>query len=145
MSGSFDMLFLHFQIGDNGFALAAERIVEILPLVELKVLRRAPEAIAGSFDYRGWFVPVVDLCELELGRPARRRLSTRIIIARLPEDESMFIGLMAENATETLRRDPADFAPFAMGPRGLVQRVEVENLVPARLREFARGELVDHR
>ena len=136
------MLFLHFQIGDDGFALAADRIVEILPLVELKQERHAPDEIAGSFDYRGRFIPVIDLCVLELGRPSRPRLSTRIIMVRLPEDETM-IGLIAENATETLRLDPADFAPFAPGPRGLVQHVDLESLLPARLRSFARGLLVD--
>ena len=137
------MLFLHFQIGDNGFALAADQIVEILPLVELKRARHMPEAVAGLFDYRGGFVPVIDLCELELKRPARRRLSTRIIMTRLPGDESSVIGLIAENATETLRRDPGDFAPFASSPRGLIQRVDLETLLPAPLRELVRGDLVD--
>jgi chemotaxis-related protein WspB len=138
------MLFLHFQIGDDGFALAADRIVELLPLVELKKPRHAPEGVAGSFDYRGRFVAVIDLCQLELGRPARRRLSTRIIMARLADDEDSLIGLIVENATETLRREPSDFAPFATGPRGLVQRVELESLLPARLRACARGDLVDN-
>lgn len=137
------MLFLHFQIGDDGFALAADRVVEILPLVELEKERRAPDAIAGTFDYRGRFISVVDLCALEIGRPARQRLSTRIILVRLPEDETVLIGLIAENATETLRCDPADFAPFAMTARGPVQRVELESLLPAELRAFARGRLVD--
>jgi chemotaxis-related protein WspB len=137
------MLFLQFQIGDDGFALAADQIVEILPLVALKKVRHAPDAVAGSFDYRGRFVPVVDLCQLELGRPARRRLSTRIIVTHLANDESGLIGLIAENATETLRRDPSDFAPFAAGLRGLVQRADVENLLPAPLRAFARAYLVD--
>ena len=133
------MLFLYFQIGDEGYALSSERIVEILPLVEIKKERDAPEPVAGNFDYRGRFIPVVDLCALELGRPARRRLSTRIIIIRLPEDETVSIGLIAENATETMRCDPADFAPFASGPHGLVQRVNLEALLPAPLRAFARN------
>ena len=137
------MLFVHFQLGDDGFALAANRVVEILPLVELEKERRAPRAIAGSFDYRGRFVSVVDLCALELDRPARQRLSTRIIMVRLSEDEGTMIGLIAENATETLRCDPADFAPFAMSPRGPVQRVDVESLLPADLRAFVCGTLVD--
>lgn len=139
------MLFLHFQIGDDSFALAADGIVEILPLVALSRERDAAEGVAGSFDYRGRFVPVIDLSELELGRPARRRMSTRIIIARLPGDDDALVGLIAENATETLRRDPADFAPFAPGPRGLVQRVELEDLLPAGLRRSLRGALADVR
>ena len=137
------MLFLHFQVGDDAFALAADRIVEVLPLVELNKERHVPDSVAGSFDYRGRFIPVIDLCALELGRPARRRRSTRIIVARLPDDQNTMIGLIAESATETLRCDPADFAPFALGPRGLVQRVKLDSLLPAALRAFVRGDLVD--
>lgn len=139
------MLFLHFQIGDSGFALAIDRVVEILPLFELKKERGVPDAIAGSFEYRGRFVSVVDLCALELGRPARRRLSTRIIMVRLGQGDETVVGMIAENATEMLRRDPADFAPFAIGPRGLVQRVELESLLPAEVRAFVCGDLVDSR
>jgi chemotaxis-related protein WspB len=136
------MLFLHFQIGDGNFALAIDRIVEVLPLVELNKERDAPDWIVGSFDYRGRFVPVADLCALELGRPARRRLSTRIIMVRLGSDEDALIGLVAENAIETLRREPSDFAPFATGPRGLVQRAELEGLLPAGLQAYVCGDRV---
>lgn len=137
------MLFLHFQIGDSNFALAIDRIVEVLPLVELNKERDAPDWIVGSFDYRGRFVPVADLCALELGRPARRRLSTRIIMVRPGSDEDAVIGLIAENAIETLRLEPADFAPFGTGPWGLVQRVELETLLPAGLQAYVRGEQVN--
>jgi chemotaxis-related protein WspB len=127
------MLFLHFRIGDDGFALAAESIIEIVPLVPLKKVRQAPDAVAGSFEYRGRYVPVVDLCALDMRRSARRRMSTRIIVVRHPHDEASLIGLIAENVTEMLRLDPAQFAPFAPGPHGLVQRVELEDLLPAAL------------
>ena len=133
------MLFLHFQIGDDAFALAAERIVEILPLLALSRDRNAPAGVAGSFDYRGRFVPVVDLCELELGRPAARRMSTRIVLVNLAGDDGTLVGLIAEKATETLRLDPGDFAPFASGPHGLVQRADVEALLPDRLQQALRG------
>jgi chemotaxis-related protein WspB len=127
------MLFLHFRIGDDGFALAAESIIEIVPLMQLKKVRQAPDAVAGSFEYRGRYVPVVDLCALDMRRPARKRLSTRIIVVRHPHDEAGLIGLIAENATEMLRLDPSQFAPFAPGPHGLVQRIEVKDLLPASL------------
>ncbi|QEN85475.1 chemotaxis protein CheW [Labrys sp. KNU-23] len=127
------MLFLYFRIGDEGFAMTIDRIVEVMPLTELKKVRQAPEGVAGSFDYRGRFIQVIDLCTLELGRPAHRRLSTRIIVIRHPQDDTVLLGLIAENATEMLRLDPAEFAPFAPGPHGLVQRVELEGLIPAPL------------
>lgn len=125
------MLFLHFRIGDDSFALATERIVEIVPLTELRQMRQAPEGASACFDYRGSFVPAVDLCARELGRPARPWLSTRIIVVR--HDTAGLVGLVAEQATGMLRLDPDAFAPFAAGPHGLIQRVEVEDLVPPTL------------
>lgn len=121
------MLFLHFRIGQDNVALAAEAIVEIVPLVEVKATR---QATAGqmSFDYRGRFIPAVDLCQRELGRPARRRLSTRIVVVR--DERGDLVGLIAEHATTMLRIDPADFAPFARGPEGLIQRVWLQDLLP---------------
>ena len=130
------MLFLHFRIGPDSFALGTEGILEVVPLAHLQPMRRAPEGFAGTLDYRGYFVPVVDLTLIETGRPAQRRISTRIVVLRHPAHPKQLIGLMAENATETLRLDPELFVPFAPGPHGLMQRVTVEDLVPASLLAF---------
>jgi len=58
------------------------------------------------------------------------------------------LGLIAERATEMIRRDPGDFVsggvevpdarylgPIAHDERGLVQRVEVRELLPAHVRD----------
>jgi chemotaxis-related protein WspB len=92
--------------------------------------------MAGSFRYRGAFVPAVDLCVLELGAPARDRMSTRIIVTRVADREGVErpLGLIVENATDILRCEPEAFAPFATGPRGLVERAEVDALLPETLR-----------
>lgn len=127
------MLFLHFRIGDGSFALATDAIVEVAPLLDLKAMRQAPAGVSGLLEYRGRFVPVVDLCMLELGRPAQRWLSTRIVVMRRSGDAAGLIGLIVEKATATIQLDPADFAPFAKGPDGLVQRVDLESLVPPAL------------
>lgn len=127
------MLFLLFRIGDESFALATREIVEVVPLLELKTMRQAPAGVSGLLEYRGRFVPVVDLSVLELGRPARRWLSTRIVVMQRPGGGDGLIGLVVEKATETIQLDPGDFAPFAKGPDGLVQRVDLESLVPAAL------------
>ncbi|MER2534391.1 MAG: chemotaxis protein CheW [Rhizobiaceae bacterium] len=127
------MLFLLFSIGDGSFALATDAIVEVVPLLDLKTMRQAPAGVSGLLEYRGRFVPVVDLSALELGRPAQRRLSTRIVVMSRPGVAEGLIGLIVEKATETIKLDPADFAPFAKGPDGLVQRVDLESLVPPAL------------
>ena len=143
------MLFLVFQLNDDRYALDVSQVVEVLPLVRIRKMLRSPPGIAGTINYRGAHVPVVDLSELALGRPAALRLSTRIILANCSEQEgkSHLLGLIAENATETIRLEPRDFAssgivnadaPYlgqiAMGPRGMIQRIELKGLVPASMR-----------
>lgn len=144
------MLFLLFELGEDRYALDAGSIAEVLPLVRIKRIPRAPPGVAGVFDYRGVPVPVIDLSQLALGRPARRRLSTRIVVVYYPDgDGRHLLGLIAEKAAATLRREPADFsdsgvagaeAPY-LGPvtsdaNGLVQRIEVERLLPQAVREL---------
>lgn len=125
------MLFLAFRIGGEAMALAAEHIVEIVPLVDLEQPRHGGQ---GVFQYRGAFIPAIDLTLRDTGQPARRRMSTRIVVIRSPWGEAQLVGLIAEGASAMLRLDPADFAPFAQGPDGLVQRVEPRDLVPQEAR-----------
>jgi chemotaxis-related protein WspB len=149
--GSADRLYLTFRLAADRYALEVSRIAEVLPLVGIKQLPRSPEGIAGAFDYRGTPVPVIDLSELTLGRTARAQLSTRIILVHYPDGRggTHFLGLIAEDATELIRRTPAEFMPSGMsngaapylGPvasasGGLVQLVEVERLLPAAVRDM---------
>jgi len=105
------MLFLLFQLGQDRYALQADRVVEVAPLLELKQLPQAPKGVAGIFNYRGHPVPAVDLCALTLGQPASPRFSTRIIIVNYPDDRGTnhLLGLIAEHVTETLRKDAHEF------------------------------------
>ena len=143
------MLFLQFQLGQDRYVLASSEVVEVLPLLGIKQIPQAPAGVVGAFNYRGKPVPVIDLSELALGRPARRHMSTRIIIVLHPGANGglHLLGLIAERATETVRLDPADFAdagivnggapylgPVATDPNGLVQRIEVTRLLPAAVR-----------
>ena len=144
------MLFLQFQLGKDRYALDSSQVVEVLPLLGIKQIPQAPAGVAGAFNYRGKPVPVIDLSELALGRPARLHMSTRIIIVRYPDGNGTqdLLGLIAEKATETVRRDAADFTdsgvindgapylgPVATDPNGLVQRIEVTQLLPAAVRD----------
>ena len=124
------MLYVHFQLGPNRYALEARTIVEILPLLELKPVPQSPRGLAGIFLYRGQPVPALDLCALTLGRPAREHLSTRILIVEqtgrgkgtkvggrsqtldprpAPRAPDQLIGLIAERVAGTLQREEKDF------------------------------------
>jgi chemotaxis-related protein WspB len=140
------MLFVIFQLGADRYAIEAGKVLEVLPLMRTKQLPGAPNGIAGVLDYRGTPLPAVDLCALALGRPAAARLSTRILVVECPGGHRL--GLIAEHANETFRREPTDFtdsgvtlrdAPY-LGPvtpdaRGLVQRIDPESLLTPEVRE----------
>lgn len=106
------MLFLLFQLGDDRYALQANAVVEVVPLLALKRLPHAPKGVAGVLNYRGRPVPAVDLCQLTAGHPASERLSTRIIIVNFRDQHgtNRLLGLVAERATQLVRKDATRFA-----------------------------------
>src|SRR6266566_1593541 len=130
------MLFLLFHLGSDRYALEAGKIAEVLPLVGFKKIPQAPLGVAGVFNYRGTPVPAIDLTQLSVGRPAPLRLSTRLVLAHCSTAAGgvRLLGLIAERATEMMRREPSEFvsagvnsdaAPY-LGPvgtdtRGLIQ------------------------
>jgi chemotaxis-related protein WspB len=150
------VLFLLFHLDQACYALDTAEVSEVLPLLAIRAIPRAPAAVAGMIDYHGLAVPIVDLSQLALGRPAQRHLSTRILLVRHADAKgtARTIGLIAERATRTLRCEPTDFhasgvsdagAPYLGGvaslPMGLVQRVEVGAILTAELSAlfFAEG------
>lgn len=145
------MLFLLFQLGNDRYALDASQIAEVLPLTRIKQIPQAPTEVAGVFNYRGAPVPLIDLSQLTLNRPAQKCLSTRIILTHYPDDqgEKRLLGLIAEKATETMRRETTDFAasgldnedaaylgPVTNDSHGLVQWVTVDKLLPPSVRDL---------
>jgi len=149
------MLFLLFQLGKDRYALEAARVVEVVPLLELKKIPQAPNGFAGIFNYRGRPVPAIDLCQMTQGHPAAERLSTRIIVVNCSDARGgqRLVGLIAEQATETVRKDPKDFVeagfkfgaapylgPILLDPKGAIQWVHEQHLLSEQLRELVFSE-----
>ncbi len=142
------MLFLIFRLGSERYALDANEIVEVLPRVALKTLPATPAWVAGVFNYHGCTVPVIDLVALALGRPATDHVSTRTVLVDYPAAQhTRILGVIAEQANRTLRRDAADFRPSGidtpeapyLGPvaadaEGLLQWIRVADLLPPEVR-----------
>jgi len=99
------MLLLLFEIGSGRYVLDVNQIVEIVPLVNFKKLPHAPGYVAGLMNYRGKGIPVIDLNQLVESVPSEEALSTRIIIIKysVAGKDSKYLGLIANNATETVR------------------------------------------
>lgn len=109
------MLVLTFRIGEYIYGLEARVVAEVVPPTECKELPRSPDYVKGLFNYRGKVTPVVDLSMLAMDIPCVSRMSTRIIILDLAdldvreERDEHFLGLLAENITETLKVADSDF------------------------------------
>lgn len=113
-------LFLLFRIGSERYALRATEVAEVLPRLPLKPIARAPQWVAGVFAYRGAVVPVIDLSALTFGQPAKERTSTRLVLVNYQPEQSQpaqWLGLILEQATDTLRCHPDDFQPYGLDNR----------------------------
>ena len=139
------MLFLVFEADGNRFALAASGIVQVLPAVRVSGIPGAPAGIAGVAVYAGSTVPVVDLTRLLGGRPSAPRFDTRMIVVvyRDRRGDERLLALLAEHATSTIRRSPADFVDSGVSPaaerylgpvttddHGVIQLIDVPALLP---------------
>ena len=145
-------LFLVFHIGDERYALPATDVVEVLPLLPLKPIAHAPAWVAGVFTHRGQVVPVIDISAMTFGQAAVARTSTRLVLVNY---RGQLLGLLLEQASNTLRCDPADFQPYGLDNRdapylgpvrkdeaGLLQWLSVDDLLSPAVSAliFAQGE-----
>jgi len=89
-----------FKIGDEEFGVNIHQVKEIVRLVPITPIPRAPEFIEGVVNLRGQILAVMDLAKrLEL--PSRPRSEkTRIIVV---EVEDNIVGMIVDEVTEVLR------------------------------------------
>lgn len=109
-----------FHIGGERYALKATEVAEVLPRLPLKPIAHAPVWVAGIFAHRGALVPVIDLCALTFGTPAQARTSTRLVLVNYqpqPWIEARWLGLILEQATDTLRCGLGEFKPYGLDNR----------------------------
>ena len=145
------MLLVLFHIGKERYAVDSGEVIEIVPLVQFRPIPRTPDYVAGLFLYRGQIVPVIDLCALAGVGPAKKLLSTRILLVRYPDADGQphVLGLIAEQVTDTTRVGEEQLKPSGVSTRnapylgeilpdseGMVQRIRVADLIPAEARNL---------
>jgi len=145
------MLLLVFRLGTDRYGLEARQVLEVMPLVTLKTVPRAPGYVAGVMNYRGHPVPVLDLCHLGGGGPCHPNMSTRIVLLHYSGTDGTrhVLGVMAENVTETIKCSPDNFeqcgirvsdAPYlgAVSTKGddMVQLIEADKLLSDEVRSL---------
>jgi chemotaxis-related protein WspB len=129
------MKVLVFHIGHDRYGLPLRMVRRVLPLLELKALPLAPDAVAGLMNLHGDSVPVIQLFD------------TRIVLVDYvdPQGARHALALLAERvqgvqevSEQALQPSGVQAAPFlgavAGDAAGIVQLVELEQLLPAELR-----------
>jgi len=89
-----------FQVGNEEFGLHVERVVSIERMQPITVVPKMPEYVAGVINLRGIVTPIIDLRKALLQPEVKDDDRTRIIIARV--DDENVIGLIVDAATDVL-------------------------------------------
>ena len=139
------MLLLTMIIDDATYGLDAQRVIEVIPLVQLRQVPRVDPCIRGIFNYRGTPVPVVDLCTFFNKQPCRKNLGSRIILIQIQMSDSShkIVGLLAEHVTEVIKCHSKDFTSNGINASnaqflhsiyqhdsGMIQIINAEKVIP---------------
>jgi chemotaxis-related protein WspB len=138
-------LFLQVRTGDQGYLLEVRYITRVLPLMRIRSVPLAVGGLSGIINYQGSPVPVLDLCEVLLQRPAVRQVSTRLILISAAEllCPHRVVALLAEGVSDVIRLAPSDFVasvrtgsarclgPMANVEGRLLQKIELAELLSA--------------
>lgn len=103
-------------MGNFSYGIDVEPAIEVIPLVKLKELTGMPRYVLGIFDYHGQLIPAIDIVDLTTGVPAKKVLSTRMVLLKMKifNSDELIIGLVAEKMTTILDCDEADLEDIRM-------------------------------
>jgi chemotaxis-related protein WspB len=147
------MFYLLFKVGDRQYALETGQVREVLPVLNLRTVAKAPEYVAGTFTYGNRIVPVVDLSVLMGLPPSRPFYSSRLILVTvdLDSDRKAILALLAEGVVDLVQRDRPDTVSWTMNIPDApylgdflpengenIQFIQVEELVDEKVRELLR-------
>ncbi|WP_020583813.1 chemotaxis protein CheW [Endozoicomonas elysicola] len=159
------MIYLRFEIAEQIYVLGSDAIVEVIPFLPVNKMAHSSPVLAGTLNYRGNLIPVIDLAMLFSHKPSKQLACTRIVVVNFHrvQDESLLLAFIVEQATETMKFEKGEFTPevvsnkhipysgSAMLSNGeLVFCLEVEKIIPHEIasqlypQQDIHGEPVNH-
>lgn len=98
------MQLVTFSIGEEEFGVDILRVQEIIRMMDITKVPKAPDFVEGVINLRGNVIPIIDLRK-RFGMDARERdKNTRIIVIEI---NNMIVGFIVDAVSEVLRI-PAD-------------------------------------
>jgi purine-binding chemotaxis protein CheW len=100
---------LTFRLADEEYGMGILKVREIIGLMDITAVPRAPRHIRGVVNLRGKIVPVLDL-RRKFGLPdVELRRENCIITAMIQsEGEAILVGLLVDSVSEVLMVQPGD-------------------------------------
>ena len=141
------MLLLVFYVKKDCYAIDSANVEEIVPLLTLQSIAKAPNFVAGLLNYHGISVPVIDLCLFLKEKKSNQYYNSRIIIVNYSSNYGKgLLGLIAENVTDVMRQDASKFIPCSVelttptffeeivsNENGMIQIIELQKLITNEL------------
>jgi chemotaxis-related protein WspB len=138
------MLYVLCRIGRDAYAISSGAVERVLPFAAIKALPGGVRGLTGLLNYQGTSIPVVDLCLLLAGTPARELAGTRLLLCPVEGLRNGRIALLVEHVSDVVRLNEEDFRPagaagdeclggVANRSGELIQRIEVPQILPAEV------------
>jgi len=104
--------YLTFRLGDEDFAAHVSKVLNILEMVKITKVPRAPEYMKGVINLRGMVLPVIDT-RIKFGLPtAEVTNNTCIVVMEIESNgESIHVGALVDQVNAVLEIDDADILP----------------------------------
>ncbi|GAB1408871.1 chemotaxis protein CheW [Desulfovibrionales bacterium] len=97
-----------FSIGDEEFGVEILKVQEIIRMLEITKVPKAPAFVEGVINLRGKVIPILDLRK-RFGLSARNHdKNTRIIVIEI---NSMIVGFVVDSVSEVLRLPASTVEP----------------------------------
>jgi purine-binding chemotaxis protein CheW len=104
--------YLTFKLEDEIYAIKITRVREVLDYCQITRIPKSPPFMKGVINLRGGVVPVVDLRKKFSMSEAQTTVDTCIIIVEVFfEDESTFLGALADQVQAVLELDDHQIVP----------------------------------
>ena len=113
------MQLVTFSIGEEEFGVDILKVQEIIRMMEITRVPRAPEFVEGVINLRGKVIPIIDL-RRRFGLEARSHdKNTRIIVIEI---NGMIVGFVVDSVSEVLRIPASTVEP----PPSIMSGIESE-------------------
>lgn len=98
-----------FKLGDETFAVAIDRVREIVRVQGITKVPKLPDFLSGVMNLRGQIISVLDLnLRLGLRNEAQIGPESRIIIAEIG---TTLVGMIADNVQDVIRVHETNISP----------------------------------